>query len=136
MASVPVRSDPGGPSRPQRSPLVDGLMASLPEFVPTCQELMAAGCGQAGEAVVLIELADFVAAQLAAYETAEALLTRALQFIEVLIDTEWAAAVDRSEDVMLAFFDRLSPDDRFRLTRWLGPCSKVLVDRLDASVGE
>jgi hypothetical protein len=116
--------------------LVDGLIASLPEFVPTYEELVTAGDDRPGDAVVLIELADFVASQLATFETADALLTRALGYIEVLIDTEWAEDTDRSKDIMLAFFDSLCPDDRIRLTRWLGSCSKFLVDRLDAPVGD
>ncbi len=135
MASVPVESYPGEPPHSQGNPLVDGLIASLPEFVPSYQELVPAGDGRRGDAVMLIGLADFVAARLATFETADALLTRALAYIEVLIDTEWAEEVDRSEDLMLAFFDSLSPDDRLRLTRWLGPCSKFLVDRLDTPAG-
>jgi hypothetical protein len=75
-----------------------------------------------------------VATQLDRFETADALLARAPHLVEVLIGTEGADGVDRSEHVMLAFFDSLSPDDRIRLTRWLGPCSRHLVDSLDVPV--
>jgi hypothetical protein len=136
MASDPVESYPDASPHSRGIPLVDGLIASLPEFVPTYEELVTAGDDRPGDAVVLIELADFVASQLATFETADALLTRALGYIEVLIDTEWAEDTDRSKDIMLAFFDSLCPDDRIRLTRWLGSCSKFLVDRLDAPVGD
>ncbi len=116
-------------------PLVEALLASLPEFLANYRGLVEACDDDPGEPAVLMELADFVAVRLASVATERSVLERALGVIESLID---GLADDEvgSELVGLAFFDSFSPEDRRLLAPWLGPRSQGLLEALDVSPAE
>ncbi len=120
-----VRSGRQDPEDLAPGTLLDALLEHLPEFMPNYRDLVAACDDDPGEPVVLMELADFVAARLAMLATGRSMLERAFWVVESLIDS---AADDEigCELIGLAFFDSLSPESRRLLGPWLGPRSLEL----------
>lgn len=113
-------------------PLVEALIEHLPEFIPTYRRLVEACDDDPGEPVLLMELADFVAARLAVQAAARSMLERALCVIEDLIDS-LADDEIRRELVGAAFFDCFSPESRRLLAPWLGPQSIGVLEALEVS---
>ena len=108
---------------------VTALLDQLPEFGPDYLALVEMFDDDPGGPVVFTELADFVARRLATVETERPLLERTLWAVETVA----AAGGEAAELVGYAFLDSLSPEDRRRITPWLGPCTRSLLDELDAS---
>ncbi len=112
-------------------PAVATLLQQLPEFEAPYLELVTTFDDAPGGPAVFIELADFVAARLAAVEADRPVLERAFHAIETVVI---AGDDDAATLVGYAFFDSLSPDDRQRIRPWLGPGTRSLLDELDAGV--
>ena len=133
-----MSASPSSPSPPAREspPLVDfpghpavaALLDLVPEFGPSYVALVEMFDDDPGGPTVFTELADFVASRLATVETERPLLERTLAAIEAVASDGGEAA----ELVGYAFLDSLSPEDRRRITPWLGPCTRSLLDELDA----
>ncbi len=126
----------GSPSGPQpppdHLPLSDALLRRLPEFLAAYHDLVDACGDDPGEALVLIELADFVAERLSLLETEADAVRRALGTIEACIDALDPEDQGALETLAGAFFDSFSPEDYRRLVPWLGPASRALVEEMDA----
>jgi hypothetical protein len=113
-------------------PLANSLIKGLPEFLPILRRLVAACEDDPGEPVLLMELADFVAARLAELEDQHSVLERALAVVETLIHSVVDDEIGR-ELIGYAFFDSFSPENQRRLGPWLGAGSRALLDSLDVS---
>ena len=126
------------PSKPEpleADPLIDALVHELPEFTPIYRTLVEGCDDDPGEAVVLIELADFVASHAATADAERSLVERALRVVETHIESMGDDEVG-CELVGLAFFDSLLPEDRRCLAPWLGSRSRQLLDGLDIAAVE
>lgn len=117
--------DPRGPD-----PAGAALVATVPELLPAVRELTEAADGPVGTSVLLAALADLVAPHLAAAEHHADVLARSGQALDALLE-----ASDQPVGTAAAFFDALAPDDRARVTAWLGPTGRTALDRLDAEAG-
>ncbi len=120
-------SDAPDRDRPVRPPfdteaglgfLFADVVRELPEFVPRYLELVEAGDDDPGAPVVLMELAEFVAARLSVIEIEGSALSRALGLVEALLDAH-DDDVD-AELVSYAFFDTFTVEDRRLLAARLG----------------
>ena len=133
---MPSHHHPSDPTAapPEPGPLVEALLEHLPEFVPTYRRLVEACDDDPGEPVLLMELADFVAARLAVQGACRSTPERALLVIEGLIDS-LADDEIRRELVGAAFFDSFSPECRRLLAPWLGPQSIEALEALEVSPG-
>jgi hypothetical protein len=113
----------GGPP----DPVVADLLRWLPEFGPTYRELVVAFDDDPGGPAVFTELADFVSVHLITAASDQRLLARALAAVEAIA----GEGDDVSELIAYAFLDSLSPDDRHRISPWLGPATRGLLDQLE-----
>ncbi len=117
--------DPGGPD-----PTGAALVTDVPELVPVVLDLVEAADGPVGAGVLLGALADLVAVHLAAAERHAAVLARAAAALDRLLES-----FDEPVGPAAAFFDALAPDDRARVTPWLGPTGRSAAEVLDAEAG-
>ena len=129
MAFLGTSSGPQPP--PDHLPLAVALLRRLPEFLAAYHDLVDACGDDPGEALVLIELADFVAERLSLLETEADAVRRALGTIEACIDDLDPEDQGALETLAGAFFDSFSPEHRRLLAPRLGPRSRVLAGELD-----
>jgi len=108
-------------------PEVAVVLEAAPGFVDRYLDLAEAADGDPGLAATFTELADYVAGLAAEIERFTPVLARCLEAVESVAVSSDAAA----ELVAWAFLDSLSPDDRRRLARWLGPRTRALLDDVD-----
>jgi hypothetical protein len=104
------------------------LLDALPGFVGRYLSLAEAADGEPGAAAAFTELADYVADLVAELDSIAPVLARGLAAIEAVART----SDDHAELVAWAFLDSLSPDDRRRIEVWLGPCTRRLLEEVDA----
>jgi hypothetical protein len=108
-------------------PVVDIVLESVPEFRPDFLALVEAFDDDPGGAVVLTELAGFVAERLEAIEVHVPSLHRALAAVDAVARRDEPG----SELVAYAFLDSLSPDELRSLAPWFGDATRALVERLE-----
>jgi hypothetical protein len=134
----PPTSRPSTTTSPDHPPqtLIDGVATTLPEFVPRYLAAVDAAGDELGEPTLLMELADFVSELLAAAGSCVEVMDRALGVVEDALASRYGDDPDFDDMVAFAFFDSLSPDQRHRLGRWLGPHSTALVEWLDGEPEE
>jgi hypothetical protein len=112
-------------------PEVVTVLEAAPGFVDRYLDLAEAADGDPGMAATFTELADYVAELASEIERFTPVLTRCLEGVEsVAVSSDEAA-----ELVAWAFLDSLSPDDRRRLVRWLGPRTRALMREVDPEPG-
>ncbi len=112
-------------------PEVAAILEAAPEFVGRYLDLAEDGDGDPGAAATLTELADYVSGLLTEIERCTPVLTACLAGVESVA----AGSDDGAEFVAWAFLDSLSPDDRRRLTGWLGPRTRALLGEVDPDPG-
>lgn len=110
--------------------LVRALLDRVPEFAPHVVALVKEHDDDPGEPMVLIELADFIAPRLDSMTTERLVVEAAMAFVETLLETR---ADDEAGGELFgaAFFDSFTPEDQHRLTPWLGPRARELMEALD-----
>jgi hypothetical protein len=108
-------------------PGVAVVLEAAPGFVDRYLDLAEAADGDPGLAATFTELADFVAGLAAEVERVTPVLAHCLEAVESVA----MSSDDAAEVVAWAFLDSLSPDDRRRLARWLGPRTRALLDDVD-----
>jgi hypothetical protein len=117
------------------SPMMDGevavVLGAAPGFVDRYLDLAEAADGDPGLAATFTELADYVAGLLAEIGRCTPVLTGCLEGVESVA----TSSEDAAEIVTWAFLDSLSPDDRRRLERWLGPATRALLREVDPGTG-
>jgi hypothetical protein len=111
--------------------LVRALLERVPEFAPHVVALVKEHDDDPGEPMVLMELADFIAPRLDAIATERLVVEAAMAFVETLLDTRANDEVG-GELFGAAFFDSFTPEDQHRLSPWLGPRARSLMEALDA----
>jgi len=107
------------------------LLAAAPDFAPRYLRLVEEGDGDPGMAAALTELADYVAELSRQVDDPLPALRRCLGAVEGLA----GRGDDEAELVAWGFLDSLHPDERRRLTRWLGPRTRDLLAEVDGSEG-
>jgi hypothetical protein len=110
---------------------VSVVLDASPGFVPRYLELVAAADGDPGGAATFTELADYVAGLAGEIERSGSVLARCLDGVESVV----RRGVDGAELVAWAFLDSLSPDDRLRLSGWLGPRTRGLLEEVKLGPG-
>jgi hypothetical protein len=113
------------PSWDASSPLelsVAAILDDVPEFAPVFDLLVEEFDDDPGPAVVLSELAEFVAGLLARGGD-PAVVERTLDAVETV------ARLDPDGPLLVtgAFLDRLADPDRRQLSRWFGPLTRALL---------
>jgi len=103
------------------------VLEAAPGFVDRYLDLVEAADGDPGLAAAFTELADYVAGLAAEIERFTPVLARALEGVESVA----ARSDEGAELVAWAFLDSLSPDDRRRLSGWLGPRTRALLQEID-----
>jgi hypothetical protein len=117
--------DPGG-----SDPVGAALVSAVPELLPVVGDLVEAADGPAGADALLAALADLVAVHLVAAERHAEVLARSAAALDRLLE-----ACDEPTGPAACFFDALAPDDRARMTAWLGPAGRSAAEQLDAEAG-
>jgi hypothetical protein len=112
-------------------PEVTVMLEASPGFIDRYLDLAEAADGDPGVAATLTELADYVAGLAAEIERVTPVLARCLDGVESVA----ASSEEAAELVAWAFLDSLSPDDRRRLGRWLGPRTRALLHEVDPDPG-
>jgi hypothetical protein len=107
---------------------VEVLLDAVPDFVNRYLGLADAADGEPGAAAAFTELADYVADLLSQIDSIAPVVARCLAAVESVAH----ASDDRAELVAWAFLDSLSPDDRRLIEPWLGPCTRRLLEEVDA----
>jgi len=138
-STAPLRGDLTEQPVPGQSPVeidergeIDGATATLLSLVPELRtaylELVELVDDDPGPAAVFAELAALVAGWLASVGQTQPALDRAFRALE-------AVAEDASEEALelvgYAFFDNLSPDEQRAAQRWIGPCTRAMMEVLD-----
>ncbi|HXQ90181.1 MAG TPA: hypothetical protein VN768_01415 [Acidimicrobiales bacterium] len=108
-------------------PEVAVVLEAAPGFVDRYLDLVEAADGDPGPAAMFTELADYVAGLAAEIERFTTVLVRCLEGVESVA----ARSDEAAELVAWAFLDSLSPEDRRRLSGWLGPRTRALLDEVD-----
>jgi hypothetical protein len=107
------------------------VLEATPGFVDRYLDLVEAADGDPGLAATFTELADYVAGLAAEIERSTPVLARCLAGVESV-----ALRSDEAADLVAwAFLDSLSPDDRCRLSGWLGPRTRALLEEVDPQPG-
>ncbi len=109
-------------------PDVATVLDAAPGFVGRYLDLVEAADGDPGAPATFTELADYVAGLAAELERGRPVLARCLEAVESVA----AGSPDGAELVAWAFLDSLSPEDRGRLAAGFGPCTRELLEELDA----
>lgn len=103
------------------------VLESAPDFAARYLELVGQADGNPGAVATFVELADYVADLAVAVERYRPSLLGCLAAVERVAES----SEDAEELIVWSFFDNLSPDDVARLDRWLGPCTRALLDQAD-----
>jgi hypothetical protein len=112
-------------------PEVTVVLEASPGFIDRYLDLAEAADGDPGVAATFTELADYVSELAAQIERVTPVLVRCLDGVESVA----VSSDDAAEVVAWAFLDSLSPDDRRRLARWLGPRTRALLHEVDPEPG-
>ncbi len=104
------------------------VLTASPGFRHRYLALVEAADGDPGSAVVMTELADYVAGLADRLGQLGPELARCLAAVEAMA----TRSDDDAEVVAWAFVDSLSPDDRARLRSWFGPRTRALVAEVEA----
>jgi hypothetical protein len=104
------------------------VLHQVPEFETAYLDLVTSFDDAPGGPAVFTELADFVASRLTALEADRPVLERSLRAVELVADSQ---DPESAELVGYAFLDSLSPIDRERIRRWLGPRTRSLLEELE-----
>ena len=114
-------------------PILRPLLEAVPEFRPVYADLATACGDEPGEPSVLMELAEFLATQVAAEQRERPLVDRVLAIVETRLESV-AEDEHGCELVAYAFFDTLDPEVRRALVPRAGPLSRTIIEELDAAV--
>jgi hypothetical protein len=118
-----ARPLPRPPGPDPLDPAVVTVLDGVPEFVPVVRALIEECDDDPGGAVVLTELAEFVAGQVAGGGD-PAVVERALAAVETVA----RSGPDGARLAAAAFLDRLADPDRSQLAPWMGPRTRALLD--------
>jgi hypothetical protein len=104
-------------------PEVVAVLEAAPQFAARYRTLLRQADADPGAAATFAELADFVAVLLAGIERHRPALVDCLTGVEAVA----TCSPDAEDLVGWAFLDSLPPEERHRLTPWLGPNTRRIL---------